>query len=298
MIESLPAKQIGKVGRLVRRVVARGNIGAIIGLATLILLFLAAFLLPLPYDPIAPDVRAILLPPNQAHWFGTDVNGFDIYSRVIASGAVDLPLAIAGTLASLAVGVPLGLWASSKGPWGERIMRGLDAFQAFPLLVLAIAVVTLLGNRIGSVIVAIVMINGPRFMRLVRSEVLSMRESRFVEAAIASGATNTRVLWRHILPNVKGVILAQATLAAAHSIIVIAALGFLGVGVRPPQPSWGIMIQSGARHMATGQWWTVLFPGLAVFVSVLSLNIITDRLQTPSGGLHPRRIDDRSARNA
>ena len=160
------------------------------------------------------------------------------------------------------------------------MMRALDAFQAFPLLILAIAIVSLTGDRLENVIIAIALINVPRFMRLVRSEVLSLRESRFVEAAIAFGASKTRVMFRHLLPNLSGVILAQVSLAAAHAIIVIAALSFLGIGITPPDASWGAMIQSGARNMVSGQWWVVAFPGLAVIVAVTSLNLIADGLDS------------------
>lgn len=249
-----------------------------VGLAIVAVFMLAGFFAPLPYSPVQPDPTATLDPPSSQHLFGTDGSGFDVLSRTISSARRDLPLALAGALASMVVGVPLGLAASVKGPWGERIMRGLDAFQAFPLLVLAIAIVTLTGNRLENVVLAILIINVPRFMRLVRSEALSLRESRFAEAAIAIGATRRRLMLRHLLPNMTGVVLVQCSLAAAHAIIVIAALSFLGIGVNPPEATWGLMIRSGARNMSTGQWWTVVFPGLAVFLAVASLNVVADGL--------------------
>jgi peptide/nickel transport system permease protein len=253
-----------------------------VGAAVLIVLLLAGFFSPLPFSPTRPNALATLQPPSSVHWFGTDNDGFDIFSRTISSARRDLPLALAGTLASLLLGVPLGLLASTKGKASERIMRGLDVFQAFPLVIIAVAIVTLTGNRLENVILAIMVINVPRFMRLIRSEALAIRESRFIEAAWSVGATRWRVLGRHVMPNVAGVTLAQSSLAAAHSIVVIAALSFLGVGVSPPTPSWGLMIQSGARLMATGQWWVVVFPGLAVLLAVASLNLIADGLQATS----------------
>ena len=253
-----------------------------IALGVLAMILLAGFFAPLPFSPTAPNPRAVLQPPSATHWFGTDTFGFDIFARTIASAARDLPLALGGTLASLLVGVPLGLLASSKGRGSERIMRGLDVFQAFPLVILAVAVVTLTGNRLENVILAIMIINVPRFMRLIRSEALAIRESRFIEAAWAVGSTRTRVLARHVLPNVAGVTLAQSSLAAAHSIVVIAALSYLGVGVSPPNPSWGLMIQAGARQMTSGSWWVVVFPGLAVLITVATLNLIADGLQRTS----------------
>ena len=134
------------------------------------------------------------------------------------------------------------------------------------------------GNRLENVVIAIAVINIPRFMRLVRSEVLSLRESRFAEAAIAIGATKARLMFRHLLPNLTGIILAQVSIAAAHAIIVIAALSFLGIGITPPDASWGAMIQSGARNMISGQWWVAAFPGMAVVIAVASLNLIADGL--------------------
>jgi peptide/nickel transport system permease protein len=177
----------------------------------------------------------------------------------------------------------LGLLASQRGRWGERIVRGLDVFQAFPLLILAIAVVALMGNNIENVVIAIAIINVPRFIRLVRSEGLTIRESRYIEAAHAIGATPVQVMRRHMLPNMTGVILAQASLAVAHSIVVIASLSFLGIGINAADPSWGAMIQTGAQNMTTGQWWVALFPGLAVFVTVLAFNAISHQLQERYG---------------
>lgn len=260
----------------------------VVGLAIPIVMMLAGFFLPLPFDPEQPGPQ-ILQPPGGEHLFGTDRSGMDVFSRTIAAAQRDLPLALAGTAISLLLGVPLGLLASSKGRAGERMMRGLDVFQAFPLLVLAIALVTLTGNKVSNVVLAIAVINVPRFMRLVRSQALSLRESRFVEAAYAMGATRRRVLFRHIAPNVTGLCLVQASLAAAQAIVVIAALSFLGVGVSVPEPTWGSMIQDGARSISTGDWWVVAFPGAAVFIAVLALNWaadgLQDRLVRPERGL-------------
>jgi peptide/nickel transport system permease protein len=251
-----------------------------VGLALLLVILAAGYLLPLPYDPRQPFPRDALLPPGGDHPFGTDRDGFDVFSRTIEAATRDLPLALAGTLASLAVGVPLGLLASKKGRSSELLMRALDVFQSFPLVVIAVALVTLTGNRLENVIFAIMIINVPRLIRLVRSEALALRESRFVEAAWAMGASPWRVLRRHILPNVTGITLAQASLGAAQAIAVIAALSFLGVGVSPPDPTWGSMVQEGARNMTTGQWWVVVFPGIAIFVTIASLNLVADGLQS------------------
>jgi peptide/nickel transport system permease protein len=257
----------------------RQHSGVAIGLFVLASILFASLLAPLPYDPFEPDAQAILLPPSSEHWFGTDRSGFDVFSRVIAAGRLDLPLALTATFISLVIGVTIGLLASSKGRGSESMMRVLDVFQAFPLLVLAIVIVTLTGNNLRTVVLAIVLIETPRFVRLTRSQALSVRESRFIEAAYAMGATNTRVLWRHLLPNVSGAILAQASLAAANAIVVIAALSFLGIGTSPTDASWGSMIRSGSQVIATGEWWVALAPGIAVFITVLAFNAIADGIE-------------------
>lgn len=256
----------------------------IIGLAGLVVLLAAGFFMPLPYDPIQPSPTELMQPPSTEHWFGTDALGFDVFSRTVASAARDVPLAAIGAIVSMVLGVPLGLLASSKGKSGERIMRALDAFQAFPLLILGIAVVTLMGNRIENVVIAIALINTPRFMRLVRAEALSLRESRFVEAARAMGASNRRILFRHLLPNVTDISLVQFSLSAARALIVIASLGFLGIGVSPPDPSWGLMLQAGARNISSGQWWLSLFPGIAIVMAVICFNLLADGLQKVFSG--------------
>lgn len=251
----------------------------VLGVAVLLGFVVAGVLSPLPYDPTSPDVGAILQPPSDAHWFGTDASGFDVFSRTIEAPSRDLPLAIAGTLLSLLIGVPLGLLASGKTRLAGLLMRGLDVFQAFPLVIIAIAIVTLTGNHIQNVVYAIAVINVPRFMRLIRGEALALRESRFIEAAVAMGCSPLRIMFRHLLPNVREVILVQASLAAAYALIVIASLNFLGVGVSPPDPTWGSMIQSGAQNIAAGQWWVSVFPSIGLFVAVLCFNAIANGLQ-------------------
>ncbi len=246
------------------------------GVVVLVLILLAGFFAPFPHDPIQPNPQNTLQPPDGTFWFGTDRFGFDVFSRVFASARLDLPIALAGTLLSIAVGIPVGLVASNKSRWSERIMRGLDMFQAFPLLVLAFAIVALTGNSLRNIVFAIALVNVPRFIRLVRSEALVLRESRFIEAATAIGASRTRVMLRHMMPNTMGIVLAQASLAAAHAIIVIAGLSFLGIGITPPDASWGVMIRVGSQNIATGQWWVSFFPGAMVFVTIVAFNVIAD----------------------
>ncbi len=269
------------VGRLLEA--ARRRPGATAGFGVILLLLAASFLAPLPHDPLVPDATSTLQAPSAEHWFGTDRTGFDVFSRTIRAARLDLALALSGMLISLVVGVPLGLAASVKNRWSERLMRALDTFQAFPLLVLAIAIVSLTGNNLRNVVLAIALINTPRFMRLVRTEALAVREARFVEAAVSIGASPYRVMRRHVLPNVTGIIGVQSTLAAANAIVVIAALSFVGIGVTPPTPSWGSMIRSGTQNIATGSWWISIFPGAAVVLAVWALNRIADGLQAATG---------------
>jgi peptide/nickel transport system permease protein len=262
---------------LFRRLVTDQPLVAL-GILFIVVLLLWSLFGPLPFDPRATDGGASQQPPGGDHWFGTDGTGGDIFSRVIDAARIDLSLALAGTAAALVLGVPLGLAASTKGKGSERLMRGLDAFQAFPLLILALALVSLSGNKVYMVVVAIALLNIPRYMRLLRSEVLALRESRFVEAAIAMGATTPRLIFRHLLPNVWGVVLVQTSLTIANAIVVLASLSFLGVGVSAPTPSWGSMIRDGAGNMASGQWWNATFPGLAVLLCVLAFNQLADAI--------------------
>jgi peptide/nickel transport system permease protein len=251
----------------------------IIGIAPIVLLLLAALFLPLPYSPTHPNVAAISQAPSSSHIFGTDASGFDIFSRTINAARVDLPLAVGGTLLAMLIGVPIGLAASSES-WGSNaVMRVVDAVQSLPLLILALAIVTLAGNHIGDVLVAIVIVTAPVFIRLVRSGALVIRNSRYVEAAVASGARPVRVLRVHVLPNVMNLVLTQFAIGVAVSIVVIAGLNFLGVGVSPPTPTWGSMIATGAGVIDQGQWWVALFPGLAILLVIVSFNAIARAIE-------------------
>ncbi len=258
--------------------VAKEHKAASLGGTFIVVLVLWSLFGPLPYDSAATDGSASRQSPNGTHWFGTDGIGGDVFSRTIDAARIDLSLALAGAAVALVIGVPLGLAASTKGRGSQRIVRALDAFQAFPLLILALALVTLSGNKLYMVVVAISLQNIPRYMRLLRSEVLALRESRFMEAATAMGATTPRLIFRHLLPNVWGVILVQTSLTIANSIVVLSSLSFLGVGVSPPTPSWGSMIREGAGNMSSGQWWIAAFPGIAVLLCVLAFNQIADAI--------------------
>ena len=255
-----------------------------LGVVPIALLYLCGLLLPLPYSPTHPDVAAISLAPSSQHLFGTDASGFDVFSRVIASARVDLPLAVGGAALAMLIGVPVGLVASSAGWGANALMRVVDAIQALPLLIVALAVVALAGDHIGDVLFAIMLVVTPTFIRLVRSQALVVRNARYVEAAIASGCRPGRLLRVHVLPNVSGIVLAQFAISVANAILVIAALNFLGVGVSPPTPTWGSMIATGAGGIDQGQWWVALFPSLAILLVVVCFNVIARAVEDLTQG--------------
>jgi peptide/nickel transport system permease protein len=244
-----------------------------IGILPSLILLVLALLQLVPHSPTKADTEIISLPPGPVYWFGTDASGFDVFSRVITSARTDIPLAVGGTLASLIIGVPIGLLASSNSWLANGLMRFVDVLQALPLLIVALAIVALAGNNIGNVIFAIMLVNAPGFIRLVRAQALVLRQSRFIEAAHAIGASNLRILWRHLLPNVSNVVLVQTALGISNAIVIIASLNFLGVGVAPPTPSWGSMIAEGAGVIGQGQWWVAFFPSLAILIVIVTVNI-------------------------
>jgi peptide/nickel transport system permease protein len=247
-------------------------VGLIIGVVIVGGIYLASLFAPLPYSPSAINASQALQGPSSAHWFGTDSVGADVFSRTIAAGRVDLTLTLVGTALALIVGVAGGLLASTRNPAAERFMRFIDGLQALPLLILTLALVTLFGDNIALVAVTMALVSGPHFIRLVRSQALSVRESRYVEAAFASGGSWSRVMIRHVLPNIRAMILTQTAQVAGTGLLLVAALSFLGVGIKPPTPSWGAIIQLGSTEVVNGYWWIATAGGLALFLCVLSFN--------------------------
>jgi peptide/nickel transport system permease protein len=278
---ALPAVEAPSSPGRRRRVPA--SLSLYVGSTLLAVILLAGLFLPLRYGATTLDTNAVSLPPSADHWFGTDEVGQDMFARTVRAARTDLPLAIGGTALATVLGVAGGLAVSSKRRWSEWIMRGLDAFQSLPLLILTIALVVISNNNIVMVAVAVALVSGPFYIRIVRSQAVVVRESRFIEAAITSGASTTRVMWKHMLPNLRAVILAQTALTGAVALLVVASLSFIGVGVVPPTPSWGAMIRGGAGQLVTGQWWAALFPGLALFSCIISFNLIADGLRDRAG---------------
>jgi peptide/nickel transport system permease protein len=239
-----------------------------------------------PYDPETANVEVTLAAPSGSHWLGTDISGMDIVSRLIFSGRIDLVIAILGTLFSVVLGGPLGLiagyFSGSRGLWGwisEAMMRVADVLQAFPVFVLAIALVAALGQSARNVIIAIAFVNAPIYLRLLRTQALSLRERRFVDAARVAGNRELRIVFRHILPNAVAPAIIQASVNMGWAVLLTAGLSFVGAGVRVPTPEWGSMIAVGAQNMITGQWWPAVFPGLAIAVTVLGFALIGDSLE-------------------
>jgi peptide/nickel transport system permease protein len=246
----------------------------------LVALFLTAFgpiIAPQPLESSSPDV---LEAPSADHWFGTDASGFDVFSRVIAAPRVDVTIALAATFLSLFLGSFVGLIISFFRGWaGNLSMRFVDVAQAFPLFVLAIIFVIGMGRSTVNIIVVIALLNIPIFLKLIRTEVLSLRERVFVESARAGGDSGLSIALRHVLPNALSPGFAQASITMGYSIIIAAGLSFIGAGVQPPTPEWGSMIAAGANGIQIGQWWPSLFPGIAMSLTVFGFAVVGETVQ-------------------
>ena len=258
------------------------------GYLLILLIVLLALLAPVvaPFDPEKANASITLQSPSGSHLLGTDISGMDILSRIIYSARIDLVIAVLGTAFSLLIGSPLGLvagyFAGMRGVWGqisEAIMRIADVVQAFPVFVLAIALVAALGQSARNVIIAIAFVNAPIYLRLLRTQALSLRERRFVDAARVAGNSELRIVFRHILPNAMGPAIVQSSVNMGWAVLLTAGLSFVGAGVRVPTPEWGSMIAVGAQNMITGQWWPALFPGVAIALTVLGFALIGDSLE-------------------
>ena len=233
-----------------------------------------------PYDPLATDSVNALQPPSFAHWFGTDNLGRDIFSRVIVATRLDLIISVAAVAMSFVIGSVLGAIAGYRGGWIDIILnRILDTIMAFPLFVLAMGIVAALGNSVANIIYATAIINIPFYARLVRAEVNIRREAGFTLAAKLAGNSDARVLAFHIFPNALPPMMVQVSLNLGWAILNAAGLSFIGLGVRPPTPEWGIMVAEGANFIVSGEWWIALFPGLWLMHAVFTFNLMGDGLR-------------------
>lgn len=259
----------------------RRNRLAVLSSLFIVVYIVVAFLAPViaPYDPIAQELDNALQPPNALHWFGTDYFGRDILSRVLHGARVSMFVGLIVVGVALVTSVPIGLASGYFVGWVDNIlMRIMDAILSFPPILLAIALMGALGPDIQNVMLALGLVQLPRFARLLRSSVLSAKENLYVEAARSIGARDLRILVVHILPNVVAPIVVQATVAFANAIISEASLSFLGLGVQPPTPSWGRDLSEGHRYLE-GAPWLAIFPTMAIMVSVLSINFVGDGLR-------------------
>lgn len=251
-------------------------IGAII---VLILVFLAIFGPRLAaHDPAFQDYDHMLEGPSRLYLLGTDHLGRDILGRLLHGARLSLAVAAAGVVAGALIGIPLGLVAGYYGKvLDSAIMRVMDILLAFPGILLAIGIIAILGPGLANVCIAIAVFGVPQFARLVRASTLKVRSLDYVQAAIAQGAGDTRILFKHILPNVTGPILVMATLRTAQAILIASGLSFLGLGATPPTPEWGAMLADGRAYIQTYPH-IAAYPGLAIFITVLGLNLLGDGL--------------------
>jgi peptide/nickel transport system permease protein len=246
------------------------------------LLVAVALLAPwiVPYDPLASHAAAALSPPSAAHWAGTDQIGRDVLSRLIAAARLDLFIAAAAVSLSFAVGAVVGAFCGYAGGLLDRIVgRCVDVLMAFPLFILAMALVAALGSGAGNIIYATAIINLPFYIRFARAEVNARRGAGWVEAARLAGSSHRRVVLFVLLPSILPVMMVQVSLNLGWAILNAAGLSFLGLGVQAPTPEWGIMVAEGARYISSGKWWLVVFPGLALMGAVLCFNLLGDGLR-------------------
>ncbi len=233
-----------------------------------------------PYDPLATEAANTLQPPTWAHPFGTDHLGRDVLSRVMVATRLDLGIALAAVLLSFAIGSALGCSAGFWGGWTDRIVGRLsDTIMAFPLFVLAMGVVAALGNSVENIIYATAIINLPFYARVARAETSVRRNAGYVQAARLCGSTDTRILATQLFPNILPPMMVQVSLNMGWAILNAAGLSFIGLGVRPPTPEWGIMVAEGATYIVSGEWWLALFPGAALMLAVFCFNLMGDGLR-------------------
>jgi peptide/nickel transport system permease protein len=263
-----------------RKIVARSKVG-VVALAVIVGIAFVAVFAPMlaPADPLEQDYNALLSAPSAAHPLGTDQLGRDLLSRIMYGARISLLVGVIAVGVAIVIGVPLGLLSGyARGVTDEVIMRVMDALIAFPSIILALAIVAVLKPSLINVMIAIGITNVPLYARLMRSQVLSLREREYIAAARAIGATDGRIMTRHILPNSLSPIIVQATLGLGFAVLAEAGLSYLGVGVQPPTPTWGSILNQGAPLLEQAPWLSI-FPGLAIFILVLAFNLLGDALR-------------------
>ena len=253
---------------------------AALGVITLVVLGALATPVIMPYDPDAPDAEHVLEAPSRRHWLGTDLYGRDQLTRIVYAGRIDLLVALEATAIALSVGAVLGAVSGYRGGWIDQLlMRVIDTIQAFPSFILAMGIAAALGNSVTNIVIAIAITHVPIYGRLIRGEMLRIREMEYAEAARTVGNRQRRIIFYHLLPNCFPPVIVQATLAMGFAILTVAALSYIGLGIRPPTSEWGAMTAEGAGYIVSGEWWIFLFPGVAIMATVLSFNLVGDALR-------------------
>jgi peptide/nickel transport system permease protein len=273
------AQRAGR-GALVWRQLRRNRAALAGGVVLLLLLLVAVFAAAVaPADPILVRPEQRLLPPSRTHPFGTDELGRDVLSRVIYGARISLTVGLISVGVALLGGVSLGLLSGYLGGWVDSlVMRLIDVLLAFPGILLAIVIAGTLGPGLRNVMIAVGIFSVPTYARVVRATTLAVKEQEYVEAMRALGASDARIVLRHVLPNVVAPIIVLSTLGVATAILSAAGLSFVGLGAQPPTPEWGAML-SHARPYLRNEWWMATFPGLAIMVTVLAVNLLGDGLR-------------------
>lgn len=266
--------------RFSRRLLHIHPIGAI-SLVVVIGIVLAATFADViaPHSATQQNYTAVLQGPSATYWLGTDEFGRDLLSRITHGARVSLFVGFSSVGIAVLAGATLGLLGGYfGGSADEIIMRTMDALYSFPAIILALAIAVVLGPGVGNVVVALAVVYTPIFARIARGSVLSVRSRDFVSAAVSLGSSSGRVMLKHIAPNITAPLIVQASLQVSFAVITEASLSFLGVGVRPPTPSWGAMLKSGYGYLELAPWYAI-FPGVAILVTVLALNLVGDAIR-------------------
>lgn len=255
---------------------------SIVGFVIILFLIALAILAPLiaPYDPEKINITNRFAPPSLHHLMGTDQYGIDIFSRVIYAARIDLLIAIFGVVIAVIIGCFLGAIAGFFGGAVDNIiMRIMDSQQAFPAFVIAMVVSTVLGSGVFNLILVIAFVNFPIFTRLLRAEIITAKSSTYCEAARCVGNSNFRIIFKHLFPNCLSPIYVTGSLLIGAAIMLTASLSFVGLGITPPTPEWGLMVAQGSKYIISGRWWMSIFPGFMIFISMFAWNLFGDGLQ-------------------
>lgn len=274
---TMPAADPGRPARLRGELRRHPSllVGGVLAAATVIVA-ITGHMAP-PDNPLALNPSHALAPPGPGHWFGTDQFGRDVFSRVLYGLGIDVVIGLIAAALAFAVGSMAGLISGYLGGWTDDIiMRVVDIVMSFPAFLLALTIAVVLGNAVRNVIIAVTIAYIPYILRLTRSSVLTARGADYVLGARAVGASRSRVMTLHVLPNALGPSVVQATLMVGWAILDVSGLSFLGVGIQPPSPELGVQVAQGASYITSGQWWISVFPGVAIILAVLAVNFLGD----------------------